>query len=67
MKSIVLMYAEVHVVITNPDGLYLWNTGICGYDLSWQVIYTEHKEYVAVCIVMTCLGSYMESVSKDSC
>ena len=66
MKSSVVMYAEAHVMITNPDSLYLWNTRVCGHDLSRQVIYVyiEHKEYVAVCIVMTYLGSYLESVRE---
>jgi hypothetical protein len=64
LESTVLKYAEVHVVITYPYSWYVCNVRVCVHDLSWQVVYTEHKEYVAVRIIMTYADSYLESVRE---
>lgn len=56
LKGSVLKCAEVHVFITNPDGWYVCNNRVCDDDVSWHMIYTEHREYVRIYIVMTCLG-----------
>jgi hypothetical protein len=55
-KEVERQCAEVHVVITNPDSWYLCNTRVCDDDVFWHIMCTEHRDYVAVYIVMTCLG-----------